>query len=383
MIRYRQEFGPPRNIAVLLPGYGRLQSAGEAIRDGILFAFLQNPAGAELLFFPTGDDPQSPVSAYFSALDAGADLIVGPLRKESIESVLNLAGMSTPVLALNDLPADYMPPPGLGGQVRGISLSQEGEVSAVVDHAIASGYQRALLLTPQSTWGERMAGAFQAEFLQEDREIVAATRYLDSQNDHSSTLQRALKIDESKQRKRTLQNTLQVPLEFEPVRRDDVDVIFMAASATQAKLIRPQLRFHDAGDIPVYTTGRVYSGQPDPARNQDLDGIRFPTTPWQLEHASKSDIPALSSIRGGNLAALHALGRDAWDILPWLVLMEKDPEFRFNGQSGDYHDGDGATLEREPAWAVFRRGRPAPLPAPKPAPRLTLPGDTANAAAGL
>ena len=289
--------------------------------------------GSEVLFFSTGDDEQSAISAYFNALDAGVDWIIGPLRKESVEAMLNLAGMSTPVLALNDLPDGFIAPPGLSGQVSAISLSQNRETAAIAAHTAESGFENAIVLAPEDPWGERMVIAFESEFLHEDRKIIAAARYLDTQNDHSAALERLLKIDESKARKKRLENTLQMTLEFEPVRRHDFDVIFLAANSTQARLIRPQLRFHDAGDIPVYATARIYSGQPDPARNQDLNGIRFPATPWQLEHPSRADIPELTSIRGGNFGSLFALGQDAWNLLPWLELMRKDPDFRFPGQS--------------------------------------------------
>jgi hypothetical protein len=363
-LRYRQLFAAPHRSAVLLPASGGLKPAGDAIRDGLMSAYLSQPAGGELLFFPTGDDNQSAISAYFNALDAGADRIIGPLRKESVEAVLSLAGLATPVLALNELPQDFTPPPGLADQLNGMSLSQEAEVSAVAGHAAASGYQRAIVLAPESAWGERMAAVFQDEFLQGDRQIVAASRYPEEENDHSALLERALRIDESRQRGQLLENTLQVPLEFEPVRRNDVDVIFMAASATQAKQIRPQLRFLDAGDVPVYATGRIYSGEPDSARNQDLDGVRFPATPWSLAHPRRRDIPDVASLRNGAMASLFALGQDAWNLLPWLELMRKDPDFVFPGQSGNYRMDRGGSLHREPAWAVFSGGLPVALPTP-------------------
>lgn len=362
-LRYRQLFHPPGRVAVILPETGRLKAAGAAIRDGLLSAYADHPGGSNLLFFGTGDDPQSTISAYFSALDASVDWIIGPLRRESVEALLNLAGLSTPVLALNDLPEGFAPPHGLDDRIRALSLSQDEEARAAAQHAIESGYRRAILLAPESPWGERMATAFEGEFLQGDRQIVAATRYLESQNDHGMVLQRALKIDESKARGRLLENTLQVSLEFEAVRRQDVDVIFMAADPTQARLIRPQLKFHEAGDIPVYATGRVYSGQPDPRQNRDLDGIRFPTTQWQLEHPDRGDIPEVASLRRGNLASLFALGMDAWNLLPWLGLMNRDPGFRFTGQSGNYYDTRNGTLYRQPEWAIFANGRPAPLTA--------------------
>jgi hypothetical protein len=360
-VRYRQQFTPPRRVAVLLPESGRLSAAAAAIRDGLMSAFLENPGGAEIQFFATGDQPESAISAYFSALDAGADWIIGPLQKESIEAILTLAGLSTPVLALNELPGSFSPPPGLQGRIFGLSLSQEKEAVAVARHAIDSNYQRAVVLAPESAWGERMASAFQEEFLQEDQEIIAAARFQESDNNYSPVIERILKIDESKARKARLERTLQMPLEFEAVRRNDIDVIFLAASADQARLIRPQLRFHDAGDIPVYSSGRVYSGQPRPAYNQDLNGVRFPITPWQLEHTKTEDMPELDSIRGGNLASLYTVGHDAWNSLPWLELMRKDPDFIFEGFSGFYHVGNRDTLKRNPAWALFKRGRPEPL----------------------
>jgi outer membrane PBP1 activator LpoA protein len=245
-----------------------------------------------------------------------------------------------------------------------MSLSQEKEVLDIADHMSRSGYENALVIAPRSPWGERMAYTFESAFLQENTAITAAARFPEAQNDHSSMLERLLKIDESKLRKRRLENTLQMTLEFEPVRRDDIDAIFLAASSAQARLIRPQLRFHDAGDIPVYATGRVYSGQPDPARNQDLNGVRFPATPWQLSHPEGDDIPELASIRKGTLGVLHALGRDAWSVLPWLELMQKDPDFIFPGQSGYFRQGPDGTLDREPAWALFTRGRPVALQQP-------------------
>jgi outer membrane PBP1 activator LpoA protein len=335
-------------------------------------AYLAQPAGGEVLFLPTGDDNQSAIDAYFNALDAGADRIVGPLRKEAVEAVLSLAGLATPVLALNELPQNFTPPPGLVGQLNGLSLSQEAEVTAVARHAAASGYQRAMVLAPESAWGERMAAVFQDEFLQGDRQIVAASRYPEEENDHSALLERALRIDESRQRGQRLENTLQIPLEFEPVRRNDVDVIFMAASATQAKQIRPQLRFLDAGDVPVYATGRIYSGEPDAARNQDLDDVRFPATPWALAHATRQDIPGLASLRNGVMASLFALGQDAWNLLPWLELMRKDSDFVFTGRSGNYRMDalaacGGARLGR------VQGGLPVALPAlPKPCQRPLL-----------
>ena len=44
--------------------------------------------------------------------------------------------------------------------------------------------------------------------------------------------------------------------------------------------------------------------------------------------------------------------------------MARDREFAFPGAIGNLHLGDDGRLLREPAWAIFRGGRPEPLEGP-------------------
>lgn len=363
-LRYRQEFRPPGQVAVLLPQSGGLGAAGGAIRDGIMSAYLEQPWGSQIRFYDTGNLPESTLAAYFEAADDGAQWIIGPLDKASVEALLNLAGLATPVLALNDLPLAAGMPQGLAQQIYGMSLSAEHEAAAIARRMADLGYTHAVVLAPENTWGERIVSAFQANFLRDDREILTAVRYLPEENDHSQTLERALQIDQSKERRRQLENRLGMELEFEPIRRSDVDAIFLAASPQQGRALAPQLRFFGAGDIPTFTTSRVYTGQPDATRNQDLDGLNVPLTKWQIEHASPGSIPDLESLRGGEFAPLFAIGMDAWNVLPWLDLMRNDPDFHFPGQSGDYSFTRGGNLQREPGWGRFSGGRPIAVTAP-------------------
>lgn len=360
-LRYRQQFTAPRKVAILLPESGRFQAAGEAIRDGILDSFLANPGGAELMFISTGADGELATSAYFEAVDRGAQWIIGPLQKPAIEALIDLAGLVTPLLALNELPREFNAPSGLSDSIHGLAFSQEQEVQSIAREVIRAGYHRALVLAPESEWGEKIAQQFSDDFVQDDYRIVASSRYPESENDHSTVLERLLKLDESQARAKSLENTLQMKLEFEPVRRNDADVIFLAANSKQGRLIRPQLRFHYAGDIPVYASGRIFSGKRDRIADQDLNGVRFPTTPFEIGFDPDSPIGGLSSLREGLFAAIFALGRDAWDLLPWLDMMRRDPDFRFPGASGYYHIVPGGRLRREPAFAEFRNGLPAPL----------------------
>ena len=133
----------------------------------------------------------------------------------------------------------------------------------------------------------------------------------------------------------------------------------MAASPPEGRELKPLLRFHDTGDVPVYAMGRIFSGRVEKASDQDLNGILFPTTPWQLGATDKTTL-ALDSIRGGAFGNLYALGQDAWHILPWLSLMQKDSDLWFPGETGALRLQENGHLHRQAVWAQFSAGRPVP-----------------------
>jgi len=245
------------------------------------------------------------------------------------------------------------------GIVNSLSLSQAEEAMAIAENALSQNQTRAIVIVPETGWGERIETAFNTRFEQGDGVISATARFNSSSEDYSAMLTRLLKIDDSKQRKADLQARLGISLNFEPSRRDDFDFIFMAASPTQGRELKPLLRFHDIGDIPVYAMGRIYSGRNASGSDLDLDGIVFPVTPLQLMSAN-ADSLALESLRGGAYENLYALGQDAWQILPWLPLMQEDPDLWFPGDIGALRMESNGHLERQPAWAQFSAGQPIP-----------------------
>jgi uncharacterized protein len=126
---------------------------------------------------------------------------------------------------------------------------------------------------------------------------LLATAQLDSgRTDYSSAITEVLRINESTARVHRLESVLGTKLQYEPRRRNDIEFIFAPAPANLERLLRPQLRFHFAGDIPTYATSDAY--EPDVRANEDLEGLIFPDMPWML---------------GGELAdAVRAVAREAW-----------------------------------------------------------------------
>ncbi|MFC1778065.1 penicillin-binding protein activator [Pseudomonadota bacterium] len=388
---YRALFPVPSQVAVLLPNEGGLAAAGKAIRDGILSAYFEQPGESVIRFYSSGKNSESAVAAYLQAKADGASQIIGPLRMESTLALASLVkgreagaensrefwsgpletgqetsqetklgdGQGIPILLLNQPTDNTFVQGDESNIVNSLSLSQSEEAAAVANKALAQGQEHALVIVPDSAWGTRIETAFTSAFEQGGGNIPASARFGANTSDHSAMLTRLLKIDASTQRKKNLQSRIGIPLNFEPSRRDDFDFIFLVANPVQGRELKPLLRFHDAGDLPVYAIGRVFSGRAEQASDQDLNGIVFPATPWQLQAVGTTK-PALKSIRGGAYGDLYALGQDAWHLLPWLPLMQKDPDLWFPGDVGALRLQTDGHLHRQPAWAQFSAGQVVP-----------------------
>lgn len=398
-----RQLATPTKIAVLLPETGSLSAAGSAIRDGMLAAYLDRPANSQLVFLPVAADSQSALNAYAQASTNGFDWMIGPLRRESAWAITAQADPRLGGLLLNTPQAPAAPPvdptavdptaaallpdttsdlataanaaaqPSIDAistptgpdknDFLSIALSQENEAQAVAQRMLDQGLARVILLLSDSAWGERVEHAFIEHFLAAGGQIIAIERFDDRQADHSAELTRLLQIEDARLRRRSLQNALGLPLEFEDARRDDFDAFFLAASPALGRQLKPQLRFFDAGDKPVYAMSRVFSGRLNPNLDADLNGVLIPTGRWVLalnSNREESAVRQLGSLRQGAFTSLHALGRDAWSVTPWLPLMRRDSTFRFPGASGDLRlDPDGQLIV-EPLWGEFRRGVVAP-----------------------
>jgi outer membrane PBP1 activator LpoA protein len=360
---YGERFQAPARVGVLLPMRGGLASAGLAIRDGLLNAFLNHPENSQLQFYDSGDSPGAALSAYQQALDDGAQWIIGPVRRESVEAIIHRGAATVPILALNDSDSTGEPVPT--GSLYRLSLSQEEEARSVARQMLASGSHAAITLATDNARGHRMEQAFAEAFLAGGGVITAMAYFPASESDHSAELTRILQIDQSISRKDRLQSLLGVSLAFEPHLREDFDAFFLSSDPEQARQLRPQLRFFEAGDKPIFAASRAYSGLGDRDADQDLNGVVLPLTRAQLLAIETGTLPGLDSLRGGRLHSLYALGEDAWNLLAWLPLLETDPDLAFSGQVGALKLGEDGKLFREPSWAVISNGRPVAMQWPK------------------
>jgi len=359
----------PEQLALLLPLSGRQQAAGEAVREGFLAAFFALAGPDQALTVRTYDTSAVPAAAaYRRAVAEGADFIVGPLLKESVSEVA--AGeLPAGTLVLNYLPDDWPTPPGLYQ----FALAPEDEARQAAQRAVRQGQLRAIALAPDNDWGRRVLGSFDAELQAAGGRIIDYRFYDPGVADFSYGIEQLMLIGESRARAERLRANLGIPLEFEPRRRQDIDLIFMAASADAGKLIRPQLRFHYAGRVPTYATSAIY--QEGSRGNSDLNGIIFPDIPWilapdeEMKHV-RAMMARYWPVQAERRPRLFALGFDAYRLIP--LLHTGNENLRRNGATGNLYLDSSGRVHRELPFARIRAGQPAYIP-PVASPERTGP----------
>jgi hypothetical protein len=354
----------PKNIALLLPLTGRFANAAEAIRDGLLASYYTKKGTDDISvrIYDTEGKPELIERIYDKAVSDGAQFIIGPLQKESINVLAEQQSLPVPTLALNYINPDVSPPRGLYQ----FGLSPEEEARQVAERTWLDGHVNAAVLSPEGPWGDRVYLAFKERWEQIGGRIVEQQSYNSSKNDFSLPIQKLLNIDDSKRRYHQLSALLNTKLMYTSSRRQDVDFIFIAGYPRQARQIRPQLKFFQASHVPVYATSHIFTGNLNPERDRDMDGIRFGDMPWVLSETIthrglRNKVEALISKEGNKHQRLYAMGVDSFNIIPALNTLKTYPYERYQGETGSLSLDEKQRVKRQLSWVYFRSGRPVLL----------------------
>lgn len=363
---FENYFVIPNKIALLLPMTGRYARIAEVIYAGIKSSReLQTDQQytPEVTLYDTGDDPNQIMYYYNRAVSDGAEFVIGPLKKDAATILAQQAELPIPVLTLNYLADEQTAPSNLFQ----FGLLPEDEAKQVAERASLDEHFTAIVLTPTGQWGERLADAFQFRFEELGGIILDTQYYVSKETDFSTPLKLALQLDQSEERHRQLRSVLGQNVEFEPRRRQDVDMIFLIASPRTARLLRPQINYYYATDLPIYSTSHVFSGIENIARDRDINGVVYCDIPWLLQpshdHELIREILVLESGEAYQLLPrFAALGIDAYQLPVKLAELAALPYERFNGLTGNIKMRAGNKLYRELNWAQFVNGKPVLLP---------------------
>lgn len=346
------------HIALLLPLTGRTTAAAASVRDGFLAAYYQAPAPERLRVRIYDTGAVSVAQALRRASSSGAELIVGPLTREEVIAAAQFADPRPPLLALNFLPAETPAP----ARFYQYALSPEDEARLVARRILADRHRRGIALVPAGDWGTRVLAAFRQELESGGGALIATATIDPGRTDYSEAVTQTLGIADSQARYRRLEGALGTKLQFEPRRRGDISFIFSPAPANTERLLRPQLRFHFAGDIPTYATSSAF--EPDVRANQDLDGLMFPDMPWMLggdlAEAVRAAIRDAWPNSGLQRSRLFAFGFDAYRLA--VALRNRPGDVNISGLTGRLSFDPERRIRRELNWAQLHNGELRALP---------------------
>jgi len=353
----------PRQIALLLPLSGRNATLGRALQNGFLGAYFATASGL--------DDRQSvriydvlaeggASAAYATAVTDGAEFVVGPLLKSSVTELANDILVPVPVLTLNNLPDDTLAPPGLYQ----FSLAPEDEAISAAQRAINEGYGRAVALVPNNSWGRRLLTSFSTEFEGLGGTLLDYRSYTPGKQDFSNEIENLMGLTGSVRRYQRMRANIGGGLQFDPRRRQDTEIIFLATDAAAGRLLKAQLKFHYSGDIPVFSTSSVNSL--DGRSNSDLNGIMFADTPWIIDPQPWIEhLPAQFAEHWPEekrRTRLHAMGYDAYNLIASLYAARGGTMNEVDGATGTLFLDASGRIHRRLAWAQFQRGEAVALP---------------------
>ncbi|KOE06759.1 penicillin-binding protein [Vibrio alginolyticus] len=343
----------PNNTALLLPLTGKFSPQAQLIRDGFVFAMMNDrnrDPSATLTVIDTNAYNADQIKQRL--INENIDFVVGPLEKENVELLHTTMdgsenGPTIPALALN-IPEDVQP----DSNICYLALSPEQEAAQAAKHLFSEGYNFPLILAPKGSFGERVTEAFNKEWRKYSSNKVAAS-YFGDKRQLQKDINEVFGLQESKQRIAQMQSLMRIKLETQPRSRRDVDAVYIVARSTELTLIKPFIEVAinpDAKAPQIFSSSRSNSGG---ATYEDLTGIIYSDIPLLIDPdpSVTAEMNELWSEQSNMEKRLKALGMDAYKLIGDLPQMKVVPGYSVGGQTGILSIDNNCVVQRELSWA--------------------------------
>lgn len=332
-------------VGLLLPLSGPLSRAGRAVRDAFIAAYLSQDGEAsfEVRIYDAAAEPLG--ALYERALVAGADVLIGPLSKESVAE-MNGLNPEIPVLALNYLNSE-IPAPNL----LQLGLAIEDEADTLAQWLADERVGRLVVFHNGEDWSLRardtVARAWQGRLEVQTVEDIRTV---------TESVGVAMRVADSQTRRSEMEELLRQKVEFLPRARGDVDAVLALVSPVEASALVPALKFHFADHLPVYATSQTIRGA-NPDRLDALNGFRISELPWfVMEDGTYAPLNEAFALSGSPFAALYALGVDAFRLADRLPLILSGSFDGLLGSTGALKISPDGRITRRLAHAEVVRG---------------------------
>lgn len=382
-----------QKIAVLLPLSGRLAGQGEAIKQGLLAAYLarvnrsadnQNQPSTEIEFIDTGSDNTLPGSIGAESL-AAYEIIIGPLLKSHIQQIQSFALPNLKQVVLNQPQEqtigsdDTLKQQSISAY---FSLSPEQEAQQLVVLMRAQDIQQPVLIKDNSSIGNRMAAAFKQAWIDSAPQNTRSRASVAQASQAPSVVQEisytnnqsmrvgitsALDVLQSQRRIQQLSNLDQERVYSVTRNRRDVDAFVVFSQPDELELINPIIEssislFTDE-QLPVFASSYGYDHKQSKNSQRDLRNLVFIDMPWLLSNDRQDtlskQVDKLFNQPSSTFLRLFAFGYDALAIADNIVQLSTFDYMKIQGLSGTLSFAEDNSLNRELAWLAITENNSA------------------------
>jgi hypothetical protein len=308
-------------IALMLPletpGYGL---AADAVKAGFLAAAGRAGESARVRVIAHGSDGVLPALA--SAYEAGVALVVGPLTRDDLKTVIAMAPDRPRMLALNQTDDGSPLPDGMYA----LTLAVDNDAAQLARVARADGVRTLALVASDAPLQRRFSAAF-----------AAAWRL------GGGSPPREYRFDPNPE----MLGLLRRELASRPP-----DAVVLAVDGEDAALAKS---FLPPG--PVYAVSQIGDGLA-PQMLRDLDGVRFIEIPWLADPDSPllAGLPR-SAFNDPVLERLYALGLDAFALSQMLAESVPPDRIELDGATGHLSLTASRSFARQGRVVEVRDGR--------------------------
>jgi ABC-type branched-subunit amino acid transport system substrate-binding protein len=355
-------------VGLLLPLSGADAGIGRALLDAAQLAMF-DVANDELTLLPrdTQGTPQGASAAAISAIDGGAQILLGPLFAGSVVEVAPLArAANLPVIAFSNDRAAAREDAFV------IGFRPEAAVRRVVGYAASQGRRRFAALLPEDAFGTRVAEAFRESVAAAGGAVADIEFYGNSQDSIAAAVRRLAAYEDRRaamQARRAELAQAGDELSARELRRlvgrDTLgalpfDAVLLAESGAALKALAPLLPFYDIDTSQVRVLG--IDGRPgqELEREPSLSGAWFA---GPSPDARKGFEERFRAVYGRPAHPLGVLAYDAASLAAVLATAEEGPAFNtvsltapngFAGAAGTFRLLRDGLVERQLAVIELR-----------------------------
>ena len=394
------------DIAVLLPLSGRLERTGQVVKDGIMAAYyadVEKRQDEHLLPRLRFIDTNNTDTQHLLSEIGETKFIIGPLLKDTVESLIPNLPVGVNVLALNrpeELPEntparnsavtssnalaaqgsltsstdlvgentqDEFRSLDLPTSLNYYGLAPEDEAKQLAEFIFNKGYRAPIVIAAQSSLYQRMDTTFKKHWRmlnsQENKQRANITSV--SFNDSNSLregITQALDVAQSNERINQIEYMTNDEVYNMPRSRRDIDAIVAFASPQDTELLNPiieaSLNPYDGKLVPVYATSR--SMDYDSGKNQwrDLQNVHFIDMPWLMPSHKwqplQQEVEQAWQNQNTMQKRLFAFGFDAYQLLPQLGMLNTLKYLSHEGLTGTLSLNQQGEVIRKQPQAIIR-----------------------------